>query len=184
MNKIKYKRKTKRIKLKYIFLILSIFLISLGIAYSKFSTDLLISGSVKCENKKYPVGNSLYTYTVTSSWPGPNGEASITIYAIELPILNLDADYTDKVEIEIEFSDGFSPEMSTNNFNIWQAETIAIEGNTLIANFKNWACWVPNGSKINLYLQIPFLTEAEMNILSVTLNGKMTTFVESSEFPQ
>lgn len=184
MNKIKYKRKTKRIKLKYIFLILPIFLISLGIAYSKFSTNLTISGSVKGENKKYPVGDSLYTYTVTSSWPGPSGETSITIYSVELPILNLDADYTDKIEIEIEFSDGFLPEISTNNFNIYQAETITLEGNTLIVDFKEWACWVPNGSKITLYLQIPFLTESEMNILSVTLNGKMTTFIESSEFPK
>lgn len=177
MNKFKYKKKNKHIKLRYIFLILPIFLISLGIAYSKFSTNLSIIGSVKSVNQAEQSGNSLYTYTVRSSWPGYNSRSIYNIYDVHLPILNLDEDYTKAIEIEFDITDGLLLEQSTNNCNVWQVEEIIKDGNRIKLIFKEYACWFLNGTILDLYFQFPFEPNSEIKISNLTLNGKEVTYV-------
>lgn len=179
MTKIKYKRKKKSIKLKYLLLILPIFLISLGIAYAKLSTNLTIFGKVVSVEGKYPPGKSLYTYSTRSTWPSTARSSTLTIHDVYVPILNLDEDYKEKIEIQFDITDGFLPEESTNNCNIWQAESVTKVGNRVTVTFKDYACWVLNGSTIDLYFQFPYLTtsNAEVKISNLTLNGKLATYV-------
>lgn len=173
MKKIRIKKRRKTIKLKYIMCIFIIFLVTIGIAYSAFSTDLTISGTVIGTKTQVVEGNTKYTYTIRGSWPGVDVPLFYDVY---LRILNLDEDYFERVEISFDISEGFVPEKSQNKCGIWQAESITQVGNRVTILFSKNTSWLPKGSALDMYFQFPFEKEANIEITNLTLNGKSAVY--------
>lgn len=178
MKKYKIKKRKKFLNSYIIFAIftISILFISTGYAILSDSLNIIGKANILLSNAP-PQGKSTYSYETTSTWPGNN---SSVIYAVTVNILNLDETYYSDITISFDVPDGFDLELSNNNLNVWQAESISQTGNTVTIVFTHydWYTFELN-STLSLYLQLPYKYETDVTISNLVLNGKTVQNVPS-----
>lgn len=167
MKKYKIRKRKKFLSSYAIFGIFAIIILFVSTGYAFLSNNLNIVGKANILNDY--VSQSTYDYETTSSW---NGNNSTIIYAVTVNILNSDETYYSSITISFDVSDGFDLESSSNNLNIWQAETVTQTGNTITIVFKSYEWFTfEKDSTLTLYLQLPYKYETNVSISNLKLNG-------------
>lgn len=178
MKKYKIRKRKKLVSPYIIFAIFAISILFVSTGYAIFSDSLNIVGKANILlSDAPPLGKSTYNYETTSAWPGIGTHI---IYAVTVNILNLDKDYYSDMTISFDLPDGFLLEESTNNLNIWQADSISQTGNTVTIVFKPNTTWLPVNNTLPLYLQLPYEYETTITITNLIFNGKAAIYVPVS----
>ena len=181
-KKYKIKKRKKIINPYLIFSILAIFLLLISYSYALLSDTIFIKGfaNIISQNESnYEYGNSTYTYENRYNWRGNNG---CYIYDIYVSVKNLDKDYTSYVVITFDTDSDISTELVSNNCNIWQAESVTSSNGHVTVKFAQYTSWIPYGNTIDLYFQLPFLTEKNnVEIKNLALNGLYARCLNSNQ---
>lgn len=179
MKKYKIRKRKKFVSPYIIFAIFAISILFVSTGYAILSDNLSIVGKANILlSDAPPLGKSTYNYETTASW---GGYGSPITYAVTVNILNLDEDYYSDMTISFDVPDGFLLEESTNNLNVWQAESISQTGNTVTIVFKPNTIWLAVNNTLTLYLQLPYEYETNITISNLIFNGKAATYVPASE---
>lgn len=174
MKKYKIKKRKKLLSSYIIFAIFTISILFVSTGYAILSDRLSIVGKANILNSNIPTpGKSTYNYETTTSW---GGYGSPIVYAVTINILNLDENYYSDNIISFDVPDGFDLKLSTNNINVWQAESVSQIGNTVTIVFKP-DIWVPINETLTLYLQLPYKNETTITISNLVLNGKIVEYL-------
>lgn len=178
-NKYKIKKRKKFVNPLYIFIIFAISLLFVSYGYAWFYDTHTIEGKVtfktSSSDSNLEYGNSTYYWEQTSHWLSDDG--TYDIYAMELCITNLDEDFFSDKKIEISFDvpDGCVLNSSTS-VNIWQAESMALEGNTISMTFAIHGSWLPMGETLKIYPHLYFENPTDVTITNLKFAGKYAIY--------
>ena len=178
-KKYKIKKRKKALSTLYIFIIFSISLLFVTYGYALFSDSQTINGTVTFKDPSggdIEYGNSTYKWQPAYEWV--NGD-NMYVYAVQIDIVNLDEDYYSDKSIEISFDvpDGCVLDDSIN-INIWQKETVKLEGNTITVKFTQNDSWLLIGETLTIYPHLYFENPTDVTITNLIFAGKRANLVE------
>lgn len=185
-KKYTIRRKKRTIGTMYIFVIILIFLVSISLGYSLFSSELKMIGSVSISKEQsgensetdlpIELSNSILNVDIGTHWTSEN----IHYYNMNIILTNLDEDVTEwLITIDVP------PKVDVAKSSFWCAAEVEITrvGDHDRITFKNysWNAEKPINSEIQFGFNIAFSEEVKIQLTNVIFNGKLVNNIEYSQ---